>query len=202
MIKAKHLLIFFLIFSIIFMPVSVMDSGYAYAAFRKKSEQVKVKKGTDFDIALQTTINSANLYEKGIIAASLEEDIIYKSNLIAPQGSIVYGEVQKVKSSRGFYGKGYMQITFDEIILPNGEVLNFSGNIIKIKARGNRALKIGGDLLLGIISGAILGPVGAAIGLLMATIEISGAKGLEVEIPAGTALTIRLIKPLKTVPYA
>lgn len=191
------------------MPVSVMDNGYAGAAFRKKSELIKVKKGTDFDIALQTTINSANLVENGTIAASLEEDIIFKSNIIAPQGSIVYGKVLKVRQSRGFYGKGFMQITFDEIMLPNGEVLNFSGNVIKIKAKGNRTIRIGGDILLGTITGALaaadlpmLAPVGAAIGLLIAVLEAADTKGLEVEIPAGTALTIRLIKPLKTMPYA
>ncbi len=210
MFKPTYLLTILLTFSIIFMPVSVMDSGYACAAFRKKSEFVKVKKGTDFDIALQNTINSANLKEDDSIAASLEEDIVFKSNLIAPQGSIVYGKVQKVKSSKGFYGKGYLQITFDEIMLPNGEVLNFSGNVIKVKAKGNRAIRIGGDILLGIVFGAIAGatviptfaPIGALMGLAMGTMEAADTKGLDVEIPSGTALTIRLVKPLKTVPYA
>ena len=89
-------------------------------------------------------------------------------------------------------------------MLPNGDIINFSGNVINIKARGIRALRISGDILLGTIAGALAGsqlpafvPVGAAVGLLLATLEIADTKGLDVELPAGTMLTIRLVKPLK-----
>lgn len=174
-----------------------------------KIKMIKVKKGTDFDIALQTSINSSNLNENDTIAASLEEDIVFKSNLIAPRGSIIYGKVIKVKPATGFYGKGYIQITFDEIMLPNGEIIAFSGNIIKIKGKGNRAIRIGCDILFGMLAGALAGaeeipvliPLGVLFGIIDGTQEAANAKGTEVEIPAGTALTIRLIKPVKTYAY-
>ncbi len=204
MYQQKCLITILLIFIILTMPIFITNNGYVYAGTRNKSEILKVKKGTDFDIALQNTINSTNLKENDTIAASLEENFFFQSKLIAPQGSIVYGKVLKVKQSRGFYGKGYLQIVFDEIMLPNGDIINFSGNVINIKARGIRALRISGDILLGTIAGALAGsqlpafvPVGAAVGLLLATLEIADTKGLDVELPAGTMLTIRLVKPLK-----
>lgn len=204
MYQQKCLITILLIFIILTMPIFIANNGYVYAGTRNKSEILKVKKGTDFDIALQNTINSTNLKENDTIAASLEENFFFQSKLIAPQGSIVYGKVLKVKQPRGFYGKGYLQIVFDEIMLPNGDIINFSGNVINIKARGIRALRISGDILLGTIAGALAGsqlpafvPVGAAVGLLLATLEIADTKGLDVELPAGTMLTIRLVKPLK-----
>lgn len=204
MYQQKCLITILLIFMILTMPIFITNNGYVYAGTRNKSAILKVKKGTDFDIALQNTINSTNLKENDTIAASLEENFFFQSKLIAPQGSIVYGKVLKVKQPRGFYGKGYLQIVFDEIMLPNGDIINFSGNVINIKARGIRALRISGDILLGTIAGALAGsqlpafvPVGAAVGLLLATLEIADTKGLDVELPAGTMLTIRLVKPLK-----
>lgn len=233
----KHFLILLISFSITLMPalfcfsenVCGQELGYdfsdeAQAIFDATQEQhkkrenhkdtkikpIKVKKNTDFDIALQTSINSANITKSDTVAACLEEDIIYKSNIIAPKGSIVYGKIEKVKSARGFYGNGFIKLSFDELMLPNGDVLNFSGNIIKIKMKGNRALKTGVDMFLGILGGAVVGmgilpitaPVTAAVGMLVGVVSAADTNGKDFEVPAGTAFTIRLIKPLKTVPYA
>lgn len=177
---------------------------------------VTIPEGEYFTVVLQSTINSASLSNNDIIAASLDEDWYYNGKLIAPRGSVVYGKALDTNKASLFYGNGEMSIMFDTILLPNGEQLMLSSNVVTVKVKGNRvvksAVRVVGGALLGVATGVLYAlisggnvsrgvVVGASMGGTSGLISAAVQKGEDVEIPEGTAINIRLTKPMNAVLY-
>lgn len=172
---------------------------------------VYIDENTSFDVVLQSSINSASLTNNDTIAGTLLEDWVYKKNLIAPSGSVVYGRALNSKKAGLFFSNGAMTITFDSIILPNGEQLPLTANIVTIKANGNRVVKsaarVAGGALVGVLTGVLYAlasggdvtrglVVGASMGAGGGLISSAVSKGEDAEIPAGTVINVRLTKPM------
>lgn len=189
-----------------------------YASINKTitGNVVYIPEGEYFTVVLQSTINSASISNNDIIAASLDEDWFYNGKLIAPRGSVVYGKALDTNKASLFYGNGEMSIMFDTILLPNGEQLRLSSNVVTVKVKGNRvvksAVRVVGGAILGIATGVLYALIsggnvsrgviyGAASGGTGGLISAAVQKGEDVEIPEGTAINIRLTKPMSAVLY-
>lgn len=178
---------------------------------------VYIDENTSFDVVLQSSINSASLTRNDTIAGTLVEDWVYKNNLIAPSGSVVYGRALDSKKAGLFFANGAMTITFDSILLPNGEQLPLTANIVTIKANGNRVVKsaarVAGGALVGVLTGVLYAlasggdvtrglAIGASMGAGGGLISSATSRGDEAEISAGTVINVRLTKPMNITPYA
>lgn len=177
---------------------------------------VYVPEGTSFQAVLQSTISSESLVKNDIIAAVLYEDWIYNGVLLAPQGSILYGKAIETKKSGSAYANGSLSITFHEILTPKGEKITLVSNIVTVSVENKRPLKIAANILGGAVMGVAAGAlytllsggdvvtgiaVGGGIGAAGGTVNAIAHKGEEVEIPSGTGINIRLIKPMNAAPY-
>lgn len=175
-----------------------------------------IEEGTSFDVVLQSSISSGSLARNDTIAASLEEDWTYQNQLIAPKGSVVYGRALDSNKAGFFYANGNMTITFDTIMLPTGEQLPLTANIVTIKTNGNRVVKSGIQVLTGALAGVATGvlyalisggnvtrglAVGAGVGATGGLVRAGMSRGEESEIPAGTRINVRLTKPMNANPY-
>lgn len=199
-------------------PIKIEQQEPIYASVNKTitGSFVTIPEGEYFTVVLQSTINSASLSNNDIIAGSLDADWYYKGKLIAPRGSVVYGKAIDTNKAGLFYGNGDMSIMFDTILLPNGEQLMLSSNVVTVKVKGNRVVKSGvrvvGGALLGVVTGVLYAlisggnvsrgvVVGASMGGTSGLISAAVQKGEDVEIPEGTAINIRLTKPMNAVLY-
>lgn len=176
-----------------------------------------IEEGTSFDVVLQSSISSASLARNDTIAASLEEDWIYQNKLIAPKGSVVYGRALDSNRAGFFYANGDMTITFDTIMLPTGEQLPLTANVVTVRTEGNRAVKSGIQILTGALAGVATGllytlisngdvtrglAIGAGVGATGGLVRAGMSRGEESEIPAGTRINVRLTKPMNVNPYS
>lgn len=175
-----------------------------------------IEEGTSFNVVLQSSISSASLARNDTIAASLEEDWVYQNRLIAPKGSVVYGRALDSNKAGFFYANGNMTITFDTIMLPTGEQLPLTANVVTIRANGNRIVKSGIQVLTGALAGVATGllytlissgdvaqglAIGAGVGAAGGLVRAGMSKGEDSEIPAGTRINVRLTKPMNISTY-
>ena len=179
---------------------------------------VCIKEGQSFDVALQSSISSGSLGNRDTIASTLIDDWVYNQKLIAPRGSVVYGRALETKKAGMFFADGTMSITFDSILLPNGEQLPLTANVVKIKTKAtNRVVKS----TIRVVSGALVGVatgllyalafngdmsrgavVGASLGAAGGLVSAATSRGENVEIPAGTVINVRLTKPMNANVYS
>ena len=177
---------------------------------------IYIDEDTSFTVILQSTINTSSLSNNDTVAASLENNWIYKGKLIAPYGSIVYGKAIDTKRAGLFYGNGEMTVMFNTIMLPNGEQIRLATNAVTVKKNGNRVgksvLHVVGGALVGVVSGVLYSLIaggsvtngiiyGASVGGAGGLVTAATQKGEDAEIPAGTIINIRLTKPMNAVPY-
>ncbi|RAI14451.1 MAG: hypothetical protein DKM22_07680 [Candidatus Melainabacteria bacterium] len=172
----------------------------------------KIAAGSETKAYLQAPINTATAAVGDSIVSVLSEDWIYNGTVIAPQGSLVYGEVTKAKSSSYFRTNGMVQIMFNTLKLPDGRSYKISTEKIdfRIDAEGKyyniaKSAAIGAAsaaaiaLLVAGLSGSNVGKataISAGVGAGLGLISQGSTKGVDAEIPAYTEIVLKLVKPL------
>lgn len=181
---------------------------------------VRVPEGTTFQIQFESGISSGSLEQNDSLVATLPVNFVYNGKVVAPAGSMVYGNVINAKSAGYAYGTGDMEISFNKILPPEGNPIQISTENIVVKGKSSRAKNMTRDVLvgagIGIIGGVLTylltgssssesfvraisvgGGVGAASGGLRGAIQ----RGEEVQIPAGTRIQLKLTSPVNVSIY-
>ncbi len=178
---------------------------------------VKIPAGTAINITFDSGISSGSSEKNDRLTAKLTHDFRYNEILIAPAGSLVYG-VTTASTHAGYaYGSGSIEINFNEILTPDGNLLKISTENIYMEEKNERVSKMtrdvvvstAGSLLLGAaitaINGGhnwgrnmlIFGAVGAANGGIRGALH----QGKDIYIPNGTSFNLILTEPLNTSQY-
>ena len=175
---------------------------------------IEIPEGTTFSITFDSGINSGSLEKNDKLIASLKKDFIYNGSLIAPAGSLVYGNATYAKNAGYAYGSGALEINFNQIITPDRNIIEISTEKIYIEAKNERAKKISRDILIGTLGSMVVGTIftggdnwGRNMliygGLGAAGGGIRGAllRGEDVDISDGTTIELKLNQPLNTYTY-
>lgn len=178
---------------------------------------VTVPQGASFTITFDSGISSGSMDKNDRLTASLTNDWLYNGVLLAPAGSLVYGNTTNAKSAGFAYGSGGMEIVFNQILTPNGNVINISTEKIQMQAKSERAKKMSRDILIGTATSMLVGAAFTALGggsdwgqnmLIYGGIGALGGgvrgamqRGQDVSIPDGTEIEIILINPVNISPY-
>lgn len=176
----------------------------------------QVAKGTTFNTYLQTPINTATANIGDNVTAVLTEDWVYNGYTIAPQGSVVTGEL--IKARHASYGSrnGRVVINFTQVITPENKVYDISTEKIdftitnegKVQSTVSSAVTgaivgaLGGLLIALLSSDKNVGAstaIGAGIGAGTGLVTSAAEKGVDAEIPIYTELELTLTKPLSVV---
>lgn len=182
---------------------STQNALYGYVA--------QIDAGTKIDVYLQNAIDTSMMSNGEAVTAILTNGISVGNKIVIPQGSAVRGHVIKVNSSGYAYRNGKAEITFDEIVTPDGQTYDISVDKVIFKGKAEGVAKnVAGKVFLGAALGALTGLLigsfdGARLGRAVAISAGSGAaagalssvavKGSDIEIPAMTQITIVLAKP-------
>lgn len=96
------------------------------------------------------------------ITAKLTEDIYVDDNKVIPEGTVFYGEVSKIHGPRRVYRPGWLEISFDHLVTPDGKKFAFTAEANNFK-KSTAGTKLHGA---GII--AAHGAGGAIVGAMVA----------------------------------
>ena len=151
------------------------------------------------------------------LTVRLTEDLKYNGQLVAPAGSLVYGTAIDAKNAGYAYGSGAIELSFNEILMPDGNLLPISTKKIVMQADSKRAAKMTRDVVLGALGSMLLGAAFTAMGgggdwgknmLIYGGIGALGGgvhgamqRGDEITIPDGTTITVTLTEALNASPY-
>lgn len=189
-------------------------AGYAQALTPSQKNLISIPVSSSFVVQIQSSLNSATINSGDTIAATLKSDWTHNGMLIAPTGSILYGEIVKVKKADKFFKDGSFALTFNEILTPKGKKMNVKTNTIVLGVESTRVSSIVISVIGGVIVGAVNQGLAAILvalslvaenrktfeeyfpeaiaGIIITPIEFASEKGAEIELPAQTSLDIRL----------
>jgi hypothetical protein len=160
---------------------------------------VSIGVGTEFDVRLQTPLNSGVTRPEQRFEATSIVDYKVREDVVVPAGSTFRGFVSSVKAAGKIDRQGSMTLSFDEAIV-NGTHMRVRASVVQAldaKSAGDNT-RIGVGAAVGAILGGILGGgKGALVGILVGGGgTMASTEGTDVDLPVGTVLRIRLDQPL------
>jgi hypothetical protein len=169
--------------------------------------RVLVPQGTEMEVTLSTPVGSETSQVGDSITATTMSAVVVGNQVAIPAGSRLQGRVTEVltgtKGMKISEKGGVVVLTFDTVTSPQGSSTPIYATITKIaSSKGKTAGIIGGSAAGGALLGKILGgdtkdaAVGAILGGAIGTGIAAGTKGKELNIPAGTELTMVLDQDL------
>ncbi|EKD81885.1 MAG: hypothetical protein ACD_39C01587G0002 [uncultured bacterium] len=151
--------------------------------------QVTIPRGTEIKMRLKKDISSRSAKKNDIIPMVLSHDVFIDNNiLVMTNGGIVTSSVKSVRRGGRFGRTGYVNLDVTKV-----ESMDSTELPIQIDAAGEKfdKRKIGMAAGASTLGYLVLGPIGLAGGAFI--------KGGEVEVPAGTEITVRTTEDCKVV---
>jgi hypothetical protein len=160
---------------------------------------VRVAVGTEFDVRLQTALNSGTSKVEQRFEATTLVDAKVKDDVAVPAGSVMRGFVSSVKVAGRVDRQGSITLSFDEIVIGNSHQKLRASVVSALDGKmAQDNTRIGVGAAVGAIIGGVLGGgKGALVGVLVGGGgTIASTEGSNVDLPAGTVLRVRLDQPL------
>jgi hypothetical protein len=161
----------------------------------------EVAAGTEIDVRLQNNLNSGTAQVEDRFEATTLSDVVVNGRVLVPSGSVMRGVVTAVEPATRTNRTARLTVSFDQVTIGarsypmRGTVLEaiegegIRGEVGRAGAGAGVGAVIGG--ILGGVKGAVLGAVIGGGGTIAAT------EGMEVDLPQGTVLRVRLDSPLE-----
>lgn len=185
-------------------PAAAAPATSAAPATRPtSSSSLTVPAGTVISVRMIDGVDSTTNQVGDQFHASLENEIVVDSRVVAPKGADVYGKLGTVKSAGTIQGQSQLELELTSIRINGNLVPVISGEYeVAGKSRGKQsAERIGGGAVVGAIIGAVAGggkgaAIGATAGAGAGTAVQVLTKGQQVKVPSETVLDFTLRAPI------
>lgn len=152
--------------------------------------------GTEFDVRLQTALNSGTAQVEDRFEATTLVDLTQGNRVVVPAGSVMRGIVSSVRKAGRIERTGSLTVAFDRLTIGNRSYPIRATVTEALESEGIRgeAGRIGTGAGVGAVIGAILGGArGALAGILIGGGgTIAATEGKDVELEPGTVLRVRM----------
>jgi hypothetical protein len=164
---------------------------------RRTNRDFAIPDGTEIPVRLQDSLSSRTARPEDRVEGTVAQSVRVDGMVAIPAGATVSGVVRDAEPARRPAHGGRLEINFDRIIV-DGRRMDIRSRIVDLSESGVDKSKVGLGAVLGGVVGAVVG--GGKGALLGAVVGGGGAvvatKGDEVELPAGTVVTLRLEQPV------
>jgi hypothetical protein len=173
---------------------------YRPTATTGSADPNEIPVGTEFDVSLQSALNSKTSHVEDRFEATTMVDLMAGDRVLVPAGSVMRGVISSVTPATRLERKGSLTVAFDQITI-RGRAYPIRATVTQaLESEGieGEAAKIGTGAGVGAIIGGIIGGFkGALAGILIgAGGTIAATEGEDVELPPGTTLRVRMDAPL------
>lgn len=172
----------------------------------------QLSSGTTIPVYLQNSINTATATKGDEVIAVVSDNIMRDSDILIPQGSLVYGTLTTARHAAYGSRNGRVVINFNRIVTPENHTYDISAETIDFTVSNdgkvsesvkNVAVKAAAGAIAGLLlalltdgnvgrSVAIGAGVGAGTGVITSTAE----RGVDAEIPSFTEMELTLTNSL------
>lgn len=175
------------------------------AADKPEFREVTIPAGTVLPVELRTTVGSETSQVEDPVRGTVRRAITIDGVEAVPAGSVLVGTVTEAARSARVKGRARIAFRFSSLDTPgDAERLRIRTATYAREAEATKkkdAATIGGGAAAGAVIGGIIGggdgaAKGAAIGGGAGTGVVLSTRGKEVTLPAGTAISVKLVEPL------
>jgi hypothetical protein len=167
-----------------------------------------VRAGTEFQVRLENDLSSRTARTEDRVEATVVRHVYGESGgrILIPAGTRVRGTVQRATPAQRPIRGGELDLAFEQLLLDDGTRVDIRSDVVRLDEeldKSETGQRAGIGAALGTLLGSVIGGrKGALVGLIVG--GAGGAissRGEEVELPAGTILTLRLDRDVNvTVP--
>lgn len=178
-----------------------------------KGSVVSIETGTKIKTYLQNPINTSSANKGDRIIAVLTDDLRYNGVTVAPQGSLVYGELSKARHATYGSRNGRVIIEFNQLVTPDNKTYEIETEKVDFTVTNDgKVARTVGNAVAGAAVGALAGllfaaigngnigtaaAIGAGVGAGTSLIGSGVERGVDAEIPSFTELELTLTKPFR-----
>jgi hypothetical protein len=171
----------------------------------EKTREITLPAGTRLPIVLDTTVGSDISRIEQPVHAHLSRPVTLQGGTVLPEGSRVSGVVTDAKRSGKVKGLAHVAVRFDTLAVSGyDERYRIDTSAVGRTAQATKkkdALEIGGGAAGGALIGGLIGGkkgalIGTAAGGGAGTAVVLSTRGKEIHLPRGSAITLKLLKPL------
>lgn len=163
---------------------------------------VKIEKGTELPITLQTPIDTSITQENDEVAATLNEDLKIDGAVVAKQNSVLYGKVIKAKSASNCMRGGKVKIKFDKLVTTDNQIYSISTKAIEFVVSAEDKMMTIGQTAIQVVLMALYGIATFGVGAVIVAacffatpnglLPIFTKKGTDAVIPVSTPIEVSL----------
>lgn len=165
-------------------------------------ERVEVPVGTTLSVRLDQTLNADRNGPGDLVTGTLRQPVTDGIRVLIPAGSVVRGEIVSFQKDPPRLTVSFheLQAGTDVLILESELASVVATRRAKMKDKGK---KIGGGAAAGAVLGGVIGGnlkgavAGAAVGAAAGTGVALATKDVQVFVPAGATVRVRLDRPLE-----
>ena len=187
-------------------PNSVTDKPGLLSRVFDSTKPITVPEGTDLTVVLDQTISTASSRSGDSFRATLTSPVVIDGKTVLPKDAPVTGHIVESVPSGRLKGVAKLDLTLDSIEV-NGKSFDLATDDEARKGKNHNkrnVVLIGGGAGLGAIIGGVAGGgvgavVGSAVGAGAGTAGAAYTGKKDIRVPAETALTFRLVRPV-TIP--
>jgi hypothetical protein len=181
------------------------DPAGISAAAAEKTREITLPAGTHLPIVLDTTVGSDISRIEQPVQAHLSRAVTLQGATVLPEGSRLSGVVTDAKRSGKVKGLAHVAVRFDTLAVSgHDERYRIDTSAVGRTAPATKkkdALEIGGGAAGGALIGGLIGGkkgalIGTAAGGGAGTAVVLSTRGQEIHMARGSAMTLRLVKPL------
>jgi len=182
--------------------IATLQSDIDDALNRRFSGSGTVPEGTEIQVRLEQPLSSKTAQIEDRAEASVALPVSLDGRVVLPAGTRVRGVVSDVQRAERLVKGGRLDLRFDSIYPDDRTRRDLRASVVSVKEKidlgGDNAKRAGiGAVLGGVIGQVIGGTKGAIIGAVLGGGGALAAKlGEDVDLPAGTILTLRLERAL------
>jgi hypothetical protein len=181
--------------------IASLQSDIDNALNRRFSGTGTLAEGTEIQVRLEQPLSSKTAQVEDRVDASVALPVQLDGRVVLPAGTRVRGVVTGVEHGQRPVKGGRLDVRFDSIYPDDRTRKDMRASVVSVKENldlGDNAKRAGiGAVLGGVIGQVIGGTKGAIIGAVLGGGGALAAKlGEDVDLPAGTILTLRLERAL------
>ena len=182
-------------------PTTLLQDAPSTAT-QQNANMVTVPAGTRILVRMVDSVDSSRQRAGYRFTASLETNLQVGRTIVAPRGTIVYGQLSSASSAGRFAGSSELTLELTDMVI-DGTAYPLLSSTYEIKGSGEGSKTardvVGGAGLGALIGGLAGGGKGAGIGVLAGaaggTAIAASKKGEKLSIPSESLLEFRLEEP-------
>jgi hypothetical protein len=158
---------------------------------------ISLPDGTEIQVRLDQSLTSRTARQEDRFAATVAQSVMQDGVAAVPVGTEVQGTIVRAEAAERPSRGGRLELAFDSLRFDDGRRVDIDARVVSLEEEGIDKSKAGLGALIGGILGAVVdGKQGAVIGgILGGGGTVVASTGDDVELPAGTVLTLRLDRP-------